>query len=78
MPMKFEAVRAALSAGDCIMVTKIHEPESKAGTFYSLRRSGRTVSRSQFARLGDDLVPGERGLLDDEPQTYVLKPQAEA
>ncbi|MFN7002206.1 MAG: hypothetical protein ACK4NW_02105 [Roseinatronobacter sp.] len=76
MPMKLEAVRTALAAGESIMVTRIAEPESKAGTYYVLRQSGKTVSRSQLAKLRDDLEPGERGLLDDEPQTHVLKPQA--
>lgn len=73
MPIGINAVRSALESGDCIMVTHISEPESKAGTFYALRASGRTVPRNTFAKLRDELQPADMGLFDDEAQSFVLK-----
>ncbi|MGN7867757.1 hypothetical protein [Paracoccus sp. 22332] len=72
MPMGVEAVRSALIAGDCIMVTQIAEPESKAGTYYALRQSGKTVTKSAFAKLRPDLVPVDPGLFADAPQAFAI------
>lgn len=76
MPIGIEAVRTALTSGDCIMVTEIAEPESKAGTYYTLKRSGRTVARNTFKKLQDELQPMDRGLFEDAPQSFILKPKA--
>ncbi|SFX48735.1 hypothetical protein SAMN04244548_01210 [Paracoccus pantotrophus] len=76
MPIGINAVRSALTAGDRIMVTKVSEPESKAGTFYALKAAGKTVPRNTFAKLRDELEPADRGLFDGEPQSFVLKPGA--
>lgn len=76
MPMGINAVRAALETGDCVMVTIINEPDSKAGTFFALKGSGKTVSKNVFAKLRDDLIPADAGLFDDAPQSFILKPEA--
>lgn len=76
MPIGIKAVRSALEGGDVIMVTTISEPESKAGTFYALRGAGRTIPRNTFAKISADLIPLDKGLFDDAPQTYGLKGQA--
>ena len=70
MPMSLETVRAALLSGDTIMVTQIAEPESKAGTYYTLRASGKTVPRKAFEALKDELVPVDPGLFDDTPPRF--------
>jgi hypothetical protein len=67
MAIKAADVRAALAGGDRIMITQIVEPESKAGIYYTLLGSGRTVPRHVYEAIKDDLVSVDPGLFDDSP-----------
>lgn len=78
MPIGINAVREALTDGDCIMVTqrRFSEPDSKSGALYTLKCLGRAIPNRTLQKLRDDLIPLDKGLFDDAPQSFILKPQA--
>lgn len=78
MPIGIEAVRSALTAGDCIMVTmrRFDEEPAKQGLLYCLKSTGQAIPAKTMAKLADELQPMDRGLFDDAPQSFILKSEA--